>query len=112
MDRAVALLEIRAVDGAARTFEGIANSGAVDSFGTIIEPDGAVFQLPIPLFFHTAGEHDHGKPIGAIIATEVRAGMRWVRAHVPTIADDGTAGGRSVMDRVDSAWADIKNKLV
>jgi HK97 family phage major capsid protein len=112
MDRAVGLLEIRAVDAAERTFEGIANSATVDTYETSIEPAGASYKLPLPLFFHTAGKHDHGKPIGSIVATEVRNGMRWVRAHVPTIADDGTPGGRSVKDRVDSAWADIKNGLV
>lgn len=112
MDRAVGLLEIRAVDATERTFEGIANSASVDSYQTVIEPTGATFKLPLPLFFHTAGKHDHGKPIGSIVASEVRNGLRWVRAHVPTIADDGTAGGRAVKDRVDSAWADIKNGLV
>jgi HK97 family phage major capsid protein len=112
MDRAVGLLEIRAVDAEQRTFEGIANSASVDTHGTIIEPDGAAFKLPIPLFFHTGNKHDHGKPIGSVVATEVRNGMRWIRAQIPTIADDGTPGGRSVKDRVDAAWADIKNKLV
>lgn len=112
MNRAIALMEIRAVDDEQRTFEGIANSAAIDTYETIIEPAGAQFRLPLPLFFHTAGKHDHGKPIGSIVATEVRGGMRWVRAHVPTIADDGTEGGRAVKARVDGAWADIKNKLV
>lgn len=112
MNRAVGLLEIRAVDADARTFEGIANSATVDTYETIIEPAGASFKLPIPLFFHTQGRHDHGKPIGNVIESAIRDGKRWVRAHVPTIADDGTPGGRSVKDRVDSAWADIKNGLV
>jgi HK97 family phage major capsid protein len=112
MDRAVGLLEIRAVDAEQRTFEGIANSAAVDSYETIIEPAGATFKLPLPLFFHDAGRHDHGKPIGSVIATEIRNGMRWVRARIPAIADDGTDGGRSVKARVDAAWADIKNGLV
>lgn len=112
MDRAVALLEIRAVDAEQRTFEGIANSASVDSYDTVIEPAGAAFKLPLPLFFHTAGKHDHAKPVGNVVATEIRNGMRWIRAHLPTIADDGTPGGRSVKDRVDAAWADIKNGLV
>jgi HK97 family phage major capsid protein len=112
MNRAVGLLEIRAVDADQRTFEGVANSAAWDTYETSILPEGAVYKLPLPLFFHTAGKHDHGKPIGNVIASEIRNGMRWFRAHVPTIADDGTAGGRSVKDRVDSAWADIKNLLV
>lgn len=112
MNRAVGLLEIRAVDAEQRTFEGIANSAAVDTYETVIEPAGASFKLPLPLFFHSAGKHDHAKPIGNVIASEVRDGKRWVRAHVPTITDDGTPGGRSVKDRVDAAWADIKNGLV
>jgi HK97 family phage major capsid protein len=112
MDRAVGLLEIRAVDAAQRTFEGIANSAAVDTYETSILPEGAQFRLPLPLFFHSAGKHDHSKPIGNVIATEVRNGMRWIRAHVPTIADDGTPGGRSVKDRVDAAWTEIRSGLV
>lgn len=112
MDRAVGLLEIRAVDAEQRTFEGIASSATVDTYETIIDPAGATFKLPLPLFFHTAGNHDHGKPIGSVIASEIRNGMRWVRARIPAIADDGTPGGRSVKDRVDAAWADIKNGLV
>jgi len=112
MDRVLGLLEIRAVDVAQRTFEGIANSAAFDSYETSILPEGAQYKLPLPLFFHSAGKHDHSKPIGSVIASEIRGGMRWIRAHIPTISDDGTPGGRSVKDRVDAAWADIKNGLV
>ena len=112
MDRVLGLLEIRAVDVAGRTFEGIANSAAFDSYETSILPEGAQYKLPLPLFFHSAGKHDHSKPIGSVIASEIRGGMRWIRAHIPTISDDGTPGGRSVKDRVDAAWADIKNGLV
>lgn len=110
--RAIGTLEIRAVDDEQRIFEGIANSASVDSHGTVIEPKGAVYRLPLPLFFHDAGRHSHSKPIGNVIATEVRDGLRWIRAQVPKIEDDGTAGGRAVRDRVDAAWADIKNGLV
>jgi HK97 family phage major capsid protein len=112
MDHAVGFMEIRAVDAEKREFEGVANSAAVDTYETSILPEGAQFKLPLPLFFHTAGKHDHGKAIGEVIASEVRNGMRWIRAKIPTIADDGTDGGRSVKDRVDAAWTEIRSGLV
>lgn len=111
-DRAFGFLEIRSVDDAQRTFEGIANSVSKDLHETVIEPAGARYQLPIPLFFHVNGGHSQAKPIGDVFETWVADGKRWVRARVPAIADDGTDGGRSVKSRVDGAWADIKNKLV
>lgn len=115
MDRAYSTFEVRSVDDEARIIEGIANSESRDSHGTIIDPEGAVFKLPIPLWFHDGGKHGPGTAatiIGSVIATGVRDGLRWFRAHIPKIADDGTEGGRSVKNRVDAAWADIKNKLV
>lgn len=105
---AFGVLEVRAIDDEKRIIEGVANSSSVDSYGTVIEPDGAVYRLPIPLFFHENGRHSHAKPIGNVVETWVRDGLRWVRAHIPKIQDDGTEGGRAVKFRVDSAWADIK----
>lgn len=111
-DRAFGTLDVRAVDDAERIFEGIANSLSLDTYQTNIDPNGAVYKLPLPLFFHSAGKHDHGKPIGEIFESWIRDGVRWVRGRIPNIPDDGTEGGRSVKNRVDAAWADIKNKLV
>lgn len=78
----------------------------------MLEPSGAVYRLPIPLFFHDAGRHSHANPIGEIVAAEVRGGLLWVRGVVRKIEDDGTEGGRMVKRRLDAAWADIKNRLV
>src|SRR5678815_1516737 len=96
MDRQFGLLEIRSVDDAERTFTGIANSISEDTYHTVIDPDGAVVKLPIPLFFHDAGKHSQAKPIGEVIESWVKNGLRWVRARIPQIEDDGTEGGRDV----------------
>lgn len=110
-NRSFAVLEVRSVDEAKRTFIGVANSGRQDSHGTFIEPDGAVFTLPIPLFYHDRGNHAY-IPFGDVIRTWVADGKRWVEAHIPRIPDDGTAGGRSIRDRLDAHWAEVKNGLV
>jgi HK97 family phage major capsid protein len=110
--RAFGILEVRGVDDVQRTFEGVANSDSEDSHGTVIEPAGAVFKLPIPLFFHDNGQHSHRFPIGEVVETGVRAGKRWFRAVVPTIDDGGTEGGRDVKRWVDAAWTQIKSGLV
>jgi HK97 family phage major capsid protein len=110
-DRSFAMLEVRSVDEAKRTFIGIANSGRQDSHGTWIEPDGAEYTLPIPLFYHDRGEHAY-LPFGNVIRTWVEKGKRWVEAHIPPIPDDGTPGGRSVRDRLDAQWTEVKSGLV
>lgn len=111
MDRAYSTFELRSVDDEARIIEGIANSETRDSYETIIEPDGAVYKLPLPLSFHQGGKHAP-EYIGNVIASGVRNSQRWFRAQIPKVEDDGTEGGRSVKFRVDAAWADIKNRLV
>jgi HK97 family phage major capsid protein len=111
MNREYLTLEMRAVDDELRIIEGIANSSSVDSFGTVIEPRGAEFTLPLPLFFHENRKHGP-TPIGHVTHTELRDGKWWFRAQVPKIEDDGTEGGRSVKHRIDAAWADIKHGLV
>lgn len=101
-------LEVRSVNEDARIFEGIANSGSEDSHGTVLEPAGAEFNLPIPIHLR----HDKSQPVGNVIATELRNGLRWVRGHIPKIEDDGTEGTRDVKRRVDAAWAEVKAGLI
>jgi HK97 family phage major capsid protein len=106
--RAYGTLEVRSIDTEERVIEGVANSSAEDTYGTVIEPEGAVFRLPLPFHWH----HDRRSPVGEVIATEIRDGMRWVKVQIARVEDDGTEGGREVKRRVDSAWADLKNGLV
>lgn len=108
MNRAHSQLEIRSVDEEHRIVEGIANTAAVDTHGTIIEPAGAVYSLPLPFHWH----HKREAPVGEVIDTELREGKRWVKIQIAHITDDGTEGGREVKRRVDGAWADLKHGLV
>lgn len=101
-------LEVRAVNEDARIFEGVANSASQDGHGTVIEPAGAVFKLPLPIHLR----HDKALPVGNVIATWLKDGLRWVRGQIPKIDDDGTEGTRDVKRRVDAAWAEVKSGLV
>ncbi len=101
-------LEVRSVNEDARIFEGVANSSSEDSYGTVLEPEGAVFRLPIPIHLR----HDRALAVGNVVATEIRNGLRWVRGHIPKIEDDGTEGTREVKRRVDAAWAEVKAGLI
>lgn len=113
MNRVYGTLEIRAVDEEQRIVEGIANTASVDSYGTVIEPAGAVFNLPIPFsMHHRAGEPVGKEPVGNVIRSWIVDGKRWAAVHIPVVQDDGTDGGREVKRRVDKAWAELKNGLV
>lgn len=108
MQRDYAQFELRSVDEEQRIIEGIANTASVDSHGTIIEPAGAVFKLPIPFSIH----HHRTENVGEVIATELRNGQRWVTIQIARVVDDGTEGARDVKRRVDAAWAEFKSGLI
>lgn len=110
MEQVYDVLEVRSVNEASRTFTGVANSPRIDTHQTSILPEGAVFSLPIPLFYHDRGGHGY-LPFGNVVRTWIEGGKRWVEAHIPKV-DDSTAGGRSVRDRLDAAWAEVKSGLV
>ena len=99
MKRAYALLEIRSADDDKRVIEGIANTADVDSYNTVLEPEGAEFRLPMPVLY----QHNSKQPIGHVVdATVSKKGIR-VKLQ---IAKPGIAGF------IDEAWALIKNGLV
>jgi HK97 family phage major capsid protein/HK97 family phage prohead protease len=103
MERLFATLELRAVDEELREFEGIANTASEDSHGTIVEPAGAKFQLPIPLLWF----HDQETPVGEITSAELRNGAWFVRGVIRKVTEPG-----AVKDATDKAWQSIKYKLV
>jgi hypothetical protein len=65
VDRAYALLEIKALDQSSRTFSGIASTPELDRVGDMVDPAGVTFRNPLPLLFH----HDPKQPIGRVSLT-------------------------------------------
>jgi HK97 family phage prohead protease len=103
MNRAYALLEVKALDDDKRMIEGFATTPTVDRAGDIVESAGAEFKLPIPLLW----QHDSQKPIGHVLAAKVsKDGIR-VRAQLARVDEAGP-----LKDRLDEAWQSIKSGLV
>ncbi len=98
MHRAYSVLEIKAVDEAARVITGMATTPTPDRMGDIIEPKGAQFKLPLPLLW----QHDSKSPIGHVTKAKVTATGIEIAA---TIAKDVSA-------EIDRAWTLIKSGLV
>jgi HK97 family phage major capsid protein len=103
MQQLYATLEIRSFDEERREFEGIANTGCEDSHGTVVEPSGAKFTLPMPLLFH----HDQSTPVGEITSARLVDGKWHVRGYIQKVSDPGF-----VKDITDRAWHNIKHKLM
>lgn len=103
MERLFATIEVRSIHDEKREFEGIATSGALDTHGTIFEPLGARFSLPIPLLWF----HDQETPVGEIIHAENRAGKWHIRGFIQNVAEDGV-----VKQITDRAWHSVKYGLI
>jgi HK97 family phage major capsid protein/HK97 family phage prohead protease len=99
MKRAYSVIDFRSVDDEKRIIEGIASTPAVDSYQTILEPQGAEFKLPLPVLY----QHNSRQPIGKVIDAKVsKDGIR-VRLQI------AKAG---VTEFIDEAWALIREGLV
>src|SRR5262245_38526873 len=97
LNRAYSLLEIKRVDEDARIITGIATTPAPDRLGDVVEPEGAQFNLPMPLLW----QHDASQPIGHVTQAKVsKAGIE----IVAQIAKGVTA-------EIDRVWAMIKAGL-
>lgn len=101
--RAYSLLETKSIDEDQRIITGIATTPTTDRMGDIVEPKGAEFKLPIPLLW----QHDHGQPIGHVIAARVTKDGIEVTAQFVKIDEPGV-----LKDRLDEAWQAVKSKLV
>jgi len=102
LDRAYALLSIKALDTERRTITGLASTPTPDRSGDIFEPLGATFTNPLPLLLH----HDRERPVGRVTLT-ARADAIAFEATLPKVAEPG-----AVRDRVDEAWHSIKAGLM
>jgi len=104
---AYSMLEIKAADapaaGGKRKFTGIATTPTADTVGDIVEPAGAEFKLPIPLCWM----HNTRDPVGWVTAAKVTAKGIEIEGEIADIAEP-----QSLKDRLDTAWAMLKAKLV
>jgi HK97 family phage prohead protease/HK97 family phage major capsid protein len=103
MHRAYSVIEIKAVDKEQRIIEGIATTPKTDRVGDIIEPEGAVFKLPIPLLWQHRGD----SPIGHVIEARVTNDGIHVRAQIERMDEPG-----ELKNLLDRAWQSIGKKLV
>ena len=99
MNRAYSVIDFRAVDEEKRIIEGIASTPEVDSYRSVLEPQGAEFKLPLPVLY----QHNSRQPIGKVIDAKVSKDGIKVRLQ---LASSGVAGF------IDEAWALIKAGLV
>ncbi len=103
MNRAYAVLELKAVDADRRTFSGIATTPSTDRLGDIVDPKGAKFKLPIPLLW----QHDGRQPIGWVTKARVSAKGIEIDGEIADVPEDG-----KLKERLAEAWQTIKAKLV
>ncbi|MES2341738.1 MAG: phage major capsid protein [Pseudomonadota bacterium] len=101
--RAWTTLQIKAVDPEQRIITGIASSASTDRMGDVVEPDGAEYDLPLPLLW----QHDSRSPIGHVIAAKVtKAGIE-ITAKIAQMDVPG-----KLKDALDYAWQCISTGLV
>lgn len=102
---AYSTLEIKAIteENGKRIFRGIATTPTADRTGDIVEPKGAEFQLPIPLCWM----HDSTDPVGWVTAAKVTDKGIEITGEVANLPEPA-----SLKDRLDTAWAMLKGKLV
>jgi len=102
MDRAYALLAIKSIAPAQRTFSGIASTPELDRQGDSFDPAGATFRESLPLLFH----HDPKQPIGRVTLTRTPEGILF-EASIPEVDEPGP-----FKTRVDEAWQSIKAGVI
>lgn len=103
MNRAYALLTVKALDPDKRVISGIATTPEPDRIGDIIEPLGVTFKNPLPLLLF----HDSKKPVGLVkFSKPTKDGIDF-EAKIPAIDEPG-----ALKDRVDEAWQSIKAGLI
>ena len=105
MNKVFSKLEIKSTGtkNGKRTFTGIASTPTPDRADDIVEPKGAVFNLPLPLLW----QHDHKDPIGWITKANVKDSGIEIEGEVADIPESG-----NLKERLTEAWQMLKNKLV
>lgn len=103
--RAYSLMQLKQVNEDQQIITGIASTPSPDRYGDIMEPDGAKFNLPLPLLW----QHDPLQPIGSISKARVTDGGIEITAQIAK-ADANTP--TQMAARLAEAWASIKSGLV
>lgn len=103
MKRAYSVIHTKAFDDENRTFTGIASTPRPDRMKDIVVPEGATFNLPMPLLLH----HDHAMPVGQVVAAKVTPQGIEVTCSLPSIEEEG-----ELKKRVDEAWQSLKYQLI
>lgn len=102
-NRALALIEVKALDEKRRIFRGWATTAETDRMDDVIDPRGATFRNPVSLLH----QHNHSLPIGvARLKKATKEGIEF-EAEIPIVTEPGP-----LKDRVDTAWGEIKAGLV
>ncbi len=103
--RAYSLMTVKAVNEDKRIITGIASTPSPDRYGDVMEPKGAVINLPLPLLW----QHDQLQPIGTITKAKVTPDGIEIEAHVAKPEADAPS---QLAARLAEAWTSIKTGLV
>ncbi|HEK0565637.1 TPA: phage major capsid protein [Proteus mirabilis] len=101
--RSYSLLTIKSVNEKDREIVGMATTPSTDAYGDIVEPEGGVFTLPLPLLW----QHNMEQPIGEVIGAKVTPNGIKIKAKIAQIA---SPPGLSA--RLEEAWQSMKSGLV
>lgn len=104
MDRAYVTLNVKAVEeNGKRIIRGTASTPNPDRMNDIVVPEGAEFNLPIPLLW----QHNHEQPIGNVTDATVTPKGITMEAEIASTDVPGT-----LKDFLDMCWQQIQLKLV
>lgn len=96
-------LIVKSVDDGARIIEGIATTPTPDVMDDIVEPKGADFSLPVPLFW----QHDSGEPVGKVTNAKVTGEGITIRAEFATDSEPGL-----LQAELHKRWRQVRTGLV
>lgn len=103
MKRAYAVLDVKSFDDDERVITGMATTPTPDRVGDIVEPLGVKFKNPLPLLH----QHNSDEPVGTVkFGKPTKDGIPF-EARLPKIDQPF-----SLKERIDTAWAEVKAKLV
>ena len=108
-NRAYSVLEIKSIDEDLRVIEGIATTPKTDRMEDIVEPEGAIFALPLPFLMH----HDPHTPVGHVTSAKATADAA-LRARVEACRKEHSKTAANLLAAYDehaSAIGDIIAKL-
>ena len=103
LNRAYALLYVKAVDTDRRLISGTATTPEPDRLEDVIEPLGVSYRNPLPLLLY----HDAQRPVGTVTFHKPTATGITFDATIPNIDQPGT-----LKDRCDEAWQSVKAGLL